>query len=273
MNTIILLFAIQFFRSVIAPPTRTRRARTVSKDRTLVDLNIADAQPAKIELIPSDRFPGGTNYRAEKRSKHRYIIGDVADGHEIIVPGDPNIVSRYVLLVKREDMTKYMRVLTKRKDIYGFAGEVQEFVKGPYDPHYIKLSRDFINLDLLSREYNQCINVELVMDWSKYDTDVANGTIEEGTPKNLGTLPMKYSIKHWAKDYLSIGRVSFGAFVLEDAISRLTSREVTWEGGMEKPRITVVSRSSDGTEEITIHALQKNKFIIEHNSRRVRELL
>ncbi|EKX73578.1 signal peptide containing protein [Theileria equi strain WA] len=222
---------------------------TPTGNKIPINLDIAEEPKRYIKNVLSEEFAGGIYYTMKGGYISRYVFGDVFDGPELIIPGDPNSITRSVLVVPREDGTKYVKVLTKyvgasRRPIV----KVLEFLRYPTDLYYTKIQRAPLEFDILDLNHNHMINAKLLGDWKKHDEDVANGRATMDMPENLETLPMKFTIQGNMRDNFTIGLVKYNGYVIESRTDGLLNREVTWEGGLYRPRIIILSRYADNTE-------------------------
>ncbi|AFZ80685.1 signal peptide-containing protein [Theileria equi strain WA] len=241
LTTILSLILLQpLFQGTNATPTG---------NKILLNVDISAKPGYYIRNFPSTEFPRGIYYSARVGNRCQHAIGNVFDGPELIIPGDPNSITRSVLVVPREDGTKYVKVLTK------YAGgptrpvvNVLEFLRFPTNLHYVQIQRVHLDLDILDFNHNQMINAELLVNWQKHDEDVANGRAPMGIPENLETIPMKFTVQEDMQDHFTIGVVKYNGRIVESRTDGLMSRQVTWEGGVRRPRIIILSRYVDNTE-------------------------
>ncbi|EKX72369.1 hypothetical protein BEWA_048360 [Theileria equi strain WA] len=182
-------------------------------------------------------------------NRSQYAIGDVFDGQELIIPGDPRNTSRYVLVVPRKDGAKYIRILDRYKGYTGkLKANVLEFLRYPTDLHYTKIQRIPLELDVFYQTPTDVVNAELLVNWQKHNEDVANGRATMDTPENLETIPTKFTIQERMQDEVVLGVVKYNGYIVESRTDGLLNREVTWEGGVEQPRIIILSRYADNHE-------------------------
>ncbi|EKX73604.1 hypothetical protein BEWA_036400 [Theileria equi strain WA] len=198
--------------------------------------------PTRVTVTPS-RFVGGVNYSVKRSSKYSHVIGKVSDTGRLITMGDPLAVTRYVLVISRPDNSKYVRVMSRRKCLYGYDNIVEEYMKRPGEEAYKKISRLPVPIDILTEESDILVKVELVVDWG-----TQNVNPETGMPVNLETLPMKFTIQEEMQDLVVLGDIKYNGLPLDNNTDGLIQRNVLWEGGLARPRVHVFSRYDDGTE-------------------------
>ncbi|EKX73531.1 signal peptide containing protein [Theileria equi strain WA] len=205
-------------------------AFTMPNQRTLLELDISNHHPGRITVLPSVKNPGGTNYAVRRNSNFSHVIGAVFDEGELIVEGDKNAMSRYVLVRIREDGSKYVRVMTRYRECRRFLSYIQEFSKGIGEPKYKKVSRELMTLDVLDQKTDETIQV----------------TSRMGSEPDM---PVKeYCVQPKLLDKVVIGAVTYGNYLVEDKVSGLISRKVIWEGGEYYPRIIIQSQYKDSKE-------------------------
>ncbi|EKX72531.1 hypothetical protein BEWA_049990 [Theileria equi strain WA] len=223
------------------------------KEKIPINLDVTQLFQWKIRITPSEEAPGGSNFTIQKNSRHTHIIGKVMDGDEVVYSGDPTDTSRFILFVPRENGDRYIRILNRnRTNGHHFVNTVHEFVKKSGGNSYRQIDRTHIDINLPFQRTDNYINVELVLNFNTYQ-------INDTIPESFQTLPIKFSTQKEIQDDLTIGRVYYGRYLLNNEIEGLIYREVTWEGGPNSPLITIESHYKDGT-------LVEKKYIFERGS-------
>ncbi|EKX72088.1 hypothetical protein BEWA_045520 [Theileria equi strain WA] len=137
-------------------------------------------------------------------------------------------MSRYVLVVPRDCGGKYIRVISRYRVDKNFVTTIREFLKRSHDFSYFQLFRTAFEIDVITQETTNTVSVYSV--------------------NNRGVETRHYCVQREMRDNVVIGTVKFGDHTVDDRTDGLVRREVTWEGGLDKPRITIFSRYNDGTE-------------------------
>ncbi|EKX73561.1 signal peptide containing protein [Theileria equi strain WA] len=211
------------------------------KNKITLELDIFEQPPRRIEIVPSTEISGGNNYAVKASSRHTHIIGDVRDGDEIIVSGESDAVSRYVFVLVNMENTKYVRVMTKRRGKrITLSRAIEEFIKGPGDLSYRRLSRVLLDLDILIQDNTRYFNVEALIPPDDYEENL------QSTSTTPLLLPTHYSIRPEYRLNITIGRVRYGKHTLEDRIGGLIERTVVWGGRVGDPTITITSIYTNG---------------------------
>ncbi|EKX72452.1 signal peptide containing protein [Theileria equi strain WA] len=230
-----------------------RASALPSVNRALIDVDISGQESDRIDVLPSEEVPEGIVYSVRPGSKHSHIIGKVTDAGELIIDGSKGYMTRFVQVVPREDGVKYVKVLTRYRDGTKYSNCISEFLKRPGELKYNEIRRRTTDLDVMLQKGTDTINAELVL-----PSEVANGEIEQ-VLENLDLWPIRFTIKENMQDELVIGKVSYGSQLLESGLQGLIYRQVTWEGGLNSPLITIESRYEDGT-------LVERRYILERES-------
>ncbi|EKX72230.1 signal peptide containing protein [Theileria equi strain WA] len=229
------------------------------KEKIPVDVNIREHRITYVTVSPSVRFFGGVNYNIQRGCRHTHIIGDILDGDKLIISGDSTAVSRYLLTIEREDNTKYIRVITRRKLGRKHSSQVHEFIKEHNDIKFYKVFRIPLQLDILSQQTDKFVNADVVVDWEPKKSLVecyTDGQVPEeetekiGIPRDLDILPVKFTVKDDMQDDYVISTVKYGRVILDTGSDTLISREVSWEGGIDDPYIQIVSRYNNWTQSV-----------------------
>ncbi|AFZ80101.1 signal peptide-containing protein [Theileria equi strain WA] len=232
----ILLFSLilQILMLVHAPPPNPK---------ILLDLDISGYMSEKISVAPSIEFSGGTTYHVRKNSRHNYIIDTVRDGVEMLIGGDPRNTSRFVLVVLGDGGTKYVRIITNRiSDIRGsYVKTVDEFVKNPGDALYAPVVREPLQIDIMTQKTTDIIREDVVLE--PLDAYSDNADERPKVPKVLHT---KLTIQPKMVNKYIIGVVRFGRHLITEETNNVMRRTILWEGGLDAPRIIVITSFSFG---------------------------
>ncbi|EKX72004.1 signal peptide containing protein [Theileria equi strain WA] len=230
--------------------------------KILLDLDISGGKQNYITVSMSKNFQNGINYSINKSVSHQFALGNILDNGELVFPGDPTVMNRHVLLVPREDGTNYLRIITRYKEHGSYRTSIHEFVRTPSDLHYNQISRNPFDIDILNHDSDEFVSAEILVNWQKHNEGVANGRATMDTPEDLETMPMKFTIQKNMQDKLFIGRVFFNGKIVDDKTDGLLSRDVTWEGGLDMPRIIILSRYNDGTRLLIRYDVISGEFIV-----------
>ncbi|AFZ80982.1 signal peptide-containing protein [Theileria equi strain WA] len=236
----ILLAILASFKGAIAPPT-TERNRN-NKDKILIDLNISGSRTARIEVIPSMKFPCGTNYTVRRNARHTHIIGNVRDNDELIISGDPTAMSRYVLNVRGERGFRYVKVITRYRVACSYTTHIKEFWRESINDMYKDVQREPMTLNILEQTGDEYISARLI---------ALENPQEEEDAESLSSplhVPAVYDIRPQYRLHYFIGMVKYGEYTVDNQIQGLVERRVIWEGRLGDPKITVISLYKDGDE-------------------------
>ncbi|AFZ80055.1 signal peptide-containing protein [Theileria equi strain WA] len=217
---------------LITLPFKNTAAEPSGKKRIPVSLDISGHVPARIRALSSTEFPGGIHYTAIHGCSNTHIVGTVSDAGEHIIGSDPDAMSRYVLVVYKEDGSKYVRVTTRyRRNSHIFQTKIMEFKTIPLDPHYAQVHRLSVELNIMDNTHNRYIKVETVDD-------------PNGRPSNI----KKFTIKKNVFDQVIIGVVRYGKHQIDDKTFGLVSKKVIWNGNTDYPKISIESLHKNGSQ-------------------------
>ncbi|AFZ80025.1 hypothetical protein BEWA_028750 [Theileria equi strain WA] len=177
----------------------------------------------------------------------------------MIIPGDPRVMSRYVLAWLKNDKSKYVRVISRYRTCGNFFTNIQEFIKRPSDTSYSHVARTPLLLNVLSQETDEYINVVDVVGDEYYSPGVREFTVQSEK-----------------MDEVIIGEVRYGRYIINSRVEDLIFRKVTLEGGSYNPRITITSRYNDGMDITTSYIYisgETNKFYLWEDRRKMIALL
>ncbi|AFZ80788.1 signal peptide-containing protein [Theileria equi strain WA] len=199
-------FLLILLKHAIAPPQERDLA---NKKKIPLELDIVEKPASRITATPSRKHPNGTHYSVKSASRHTHIIGDVTECTAVILPGNPRHMSRFVLVVPREDGSKYVRVVTRKRDDGRYVNKIKEFVKKPDYEWYARIKRDQVEIELLTQKNDNIICVE----------------------KDPETGVETFTVRPEMSDHVTIGTVEYSGFVVNQSVSGLMSRKVTLEKG------------------------------------------
>ncbi|EKX73616.1 signal peptide containing protein [Theileria equi strain WA] len=154
----VILFAVILIIlvAVVAPIVLLSR-RKQKGPRTPVALDISGKVSKRIMVERGSTTPETTKYIIKMFMTGNYKIGDVTDGHELIMKDYKKNVEKVVVVVKLENGTTYV-VITK-VDLVGGPDEkgsddketrVFEFIKKPGEAEYSRVERRPIEVDLMN---------------------------------------------------------------------------------------------------------------------------
>ncbi|AFZ79852.1 signal peptide-containing protein [Theileria equi strain WA] len=230
-------------------------------ERTLIDIDVSGSPPNRIKVTPSMDFPGGLHYTIQSNSRHTHCIGTVTDLGCVVLEGDKKITSRNILIVPKEDDAMYVRVISIKKNKKGGSiARVREFFRKKENLAYIEIFREYIELNAMEQECSQYINARILFEYWDHSM----------TPEDLYILPVKYSVKPEFDLKVTIGMVRFGEYIVDDRVDGLLNREVIWEGGLDHPRIRVLSQYANGMEFDRVYTFSSelNKFVSRSTKRK-----
>ncbi|EKX72027.1 signal peptide containing protein [Theileria equi strain WA] len=206
------------------------------REKIMIEVDISGMRPGKVEIIPSAQYPGAINYIVRGNSRHTHVIGNIKDGSVLITEGDPRSMSRYVLLLRKNNGTKYLRVITRYRNNNIYSTRITEFRKRENEVEYSAVIKRPVDINLPTQEDNNAISVKLV------------SIPEPGDTKPEQAQSLKFSVKQEMIDEIIIGKVLFGKYILDDKRTDMVNRVVIWEGGLRYPSVTIITRYSDGNE-------------------------
>ncbi|AFZ80676.1 signal peptide-containing protein [Theileria equi strain WA] len=241
-------------------------------EKFLIDLDISDIPPKRIGVAKSKRVPGGIHYIVKNSSRHSHVIGDVKDTGETILRGDERNMSRYVLVAKRERGATYVRIINRYRTGGKYSCHLREFIKEDGVSFYREIFRSTVDINLMMQDSDDAILVNVVpaVVWESSAGVEEHCLTEEDNNTGGDGLIRNYNVQKRIEDYVTIGVVRYGEYIVDDRIEDLLSRKVTWEGGIEHPKIIVTSLYRDGTELFIKYKMSVNKargFYI-HNSKK-----
>ncbi|AFZ79459.1 signal peptide-containing protein [Theileria equi strain WA] len=194
-----------------------------------IELDLSDELPDKVKIIPSVKFSGGSNYLVMKKHRSTHTIGAVVDKENLLVNSSEENMGRYVLVVPIGDGSRYVRVVTRSRTGSNYFTAVDEFIKGPSNFGYSRVSRISLDLDILTQQSSNLISIDVFPD-----------------PYSPQSVTAKFTVNKEMMHQAVIGRVKYGKYVVNDGVEGLIERSVTWEGGPDDPRITILSLYKDG---------------------------
>ncbi|EKX73025.1 signal peptide containing protein [Theileria equi strain WA] len=221
---------------------------TPVRNKIVITLDIAAEPRPYIKNLPSVEFPGGIYYTMKRGYISRYVFGDVFDGQEQIASADPSAMSRSILVAMKDDGSRYIRITDRYRRSQKICSRVKEFMRYPTDIQYIEIQRVPLEIDVLDVEHNHMVNKEPIINREANSRSVYNIMARMGIPVRVEYIPAKYTIQKNLQDEVVIGTVKFGEYTVDNKIEGLVNREVTWEGGMENPKIVITSRYINDTE-------------------------
>ncbi|AFZ80020.1 signal peptide-containing protein [Theileria equi strain WA] len=188
-----------------------------------INLDISGDAPEQVGSLPSVEYPGAVNYFMKRTYYFSHVMGSISDAGEIILE-DPQVTSRRVLVLTREDGTKYVKVSNRYKNFRGRSNrKIVEFIRRPVDFYYTQIFRAPLKLNVKTYDDDSFIKVE-------------NG--ETGKV---------FTIRDELKDELVIGAVNYGEYNINHDIEGLMERTVRVVEG-RVVYIIIVSKYVNGIE-------------------------
>lgn len=220
-----------------------QRACAINHRRRIpVHLDINKEMPEEIKIYASEAFRNGVYYFIKRSIAAAYRIGDVTCGEKMIYPGDVSDFDRFVFVADLPNDQRYLRVVCKTRNRSGIERRVVEFLANPDSCEFTRIKREPVEIDLLIQDNTEVIEVE----------------------EDPRTMTKRFSIRGEAVYKYTLGIVRYGIHTLNRKIQNLTGRIIVWTGGMEDPKITVISRYADGIKTEIKYIFSSGKFLLDH---------
>ncbi|AFZ81004.1 signal peptide-containing protein [Theileria equi strain WA] len=217
MSTIVPLrfFIFMLFGKTIAAPSL---GNNIS-----INLDISGDVPEQVGCLPSAEYPGAVNYFMKRTYYFSHVIGSISDSGEIILE-DPQVTSRRVFVLTREDGTKYVKVSNRYKNFRGSSNrKIEEFIRKPVYLYYSQIFRAPLELNVKTYDGDGFVKVD------------------------NGEAVKVFTIQDELKDELVIGAVNYGEYVIDHDIEGLMERTVKVVQG-RVVYIIIVSKHVNGRE-------------------------
>ncbi|EKX73366.1 signal peptide containing protein [Theileria equi strain WA] len=196
-----------------------------------VTLDISKGIPKEVAATLSVGLPISFTYIIKPGYRRTHRIGKIADDDEVIIEDNEMNSNRFAFYFGTDSGREYIRVFNVISLSSGSIIHIDEFSRETTDLVYKRIFRKPVDLDLLSQNYNELINVSVLSDTNH--TEGITGC---------------FTIKPEASLSAIIGAVSYGGYTIEDRVDGLIYRKVIWEGGLNNPKITIISRYNDSSE-------------------------
>ncbi|AFZ81040.1 signal peptide-containing protein [Theileria equi strain WA] len=212
------------------------------KPRFPIDFDLADELPDTIRMIKSTSHPEARYYTVKRSLTGYYRLGDVKNAGEMVCPGNPNDMDRFLLVVDLTNKIRYLRIVCKIKKRGRNQRKILEFITSPEGTNKFRpVSRTSFCLNLPAQGNTSIIQV---------DDDVK-------------AMVKRYSVRPEMKYRFIIGVVKYGRKVITCRDQNLIERQIIYDYS-EKPLITIISIYGDGDCGVEKYTYRKedDRFVI-----------